>query len=76
MVLIQFILFAGLIAGSAIQLVFPFLTQAIIVLTIAASEAIRASRERKKVKAQTVAKVEEKHEPDSDKSAQMEGVVA
>ena len=61
-------------AGIPVDIV--LITQAIIVLTIAASEAIRASRERKKVKAQTVAKVEEEHEPDSDKSAQMEGVVA
>ena len=77
------LLFGALNAGGAlmqssagIPVDIVLITQAIIVLTIAASEAIRASRERKKVKAQTVAKVEEKHEPDSDKSAQMEGVVA
>lgn len=76
------LLFGALNAGGAlmqssagIPVDIVLITQAIIVLTIAASEAIRARRERQKLKAQTVAKVETE-DKDDKKVAQKEGVGA
>ncbi len=77
------LLFGALNAGGAlmqssagIPVDIVLITQAIIVLTIAASEAIRASRQAQRANAQTVAKVEVANEEDEEKSAQKEGVGA
>ncbi|WP_099331548.1 ABC transporter permease [Actinomyces minihominis] len=74
------LLFGALAAGGAlmqssagIPVDIVIITQAIIVLTIAASEAIRASRAIKRENALTVKKVDTEHE---EKSAQTEGVQA
>lgn len=73
------LLFGALNAGGAlmqssagIPVDVVLITQAIIILTIAASEAIRAAREAKKANALTVAKVE----TEDEKSAKKEGVEA
>ncbi len=78
------LLFGALNAGGAlmqssagIPVDIVLITQAIIILTIAAAEAIRAARQSKKVKAKTVAKVETEDQSDKkDKAAQAEGVGA
>lgn len=78
------LLFGALNAGGAlmqssagIPVDIVLITQAIIILTIAAAEAIRAARERKKANARTVAKVEGEDESEKkDKAPQVEGAVA
>lgn len=78
------LLFGALNAGGAlmqssagIPVDIVLITQAIIILTIAAAEAIRAARERRKANARTVAKVEDTDKSTKkDQSKQVEGAVA
>lgn len=78
------LLFGALNAGGAlmqssagIPVDIVLITQAVMILTIAASEAIRASRERQRVKAKTVAKVESTDDsPKTDEPEMMEGAQA
>lgn len=61
-------------AGVPVDIV--LVTQAIIVLTIAASEAIRAARVKKKIKEATVEKVESADAKETKQNNEMEGVGA